>query len=780
MRLSGSCAGILVSLLVLSACAGSGDEKRGPAGPASGGWVPGGNGGTSGSAPASHGAGGGWDGGHGGRAGEEGIPSAGVASQGGSGSLAGAAGSDAGQGGLHHRGGGGARSQAGAGTAGAGEPALAGAGPGGCARAEDCPAIETREAECYEPRCERSTGACSYVAVDADGDGFATNRCQSTTPGVLVSQGSDCDDLDPEINPAAWDGPEDENHENGCGDGLDNDCNGGIDDARLEDGSTCTCSPNEIAPCAQTASGLEVTFPALDDQERPLGACRLGSRTCFSNGTWGECTGTIGPQPETCDGNDNDCDGIPSTEDPNTPKTPYVCDGDRDNRVAPDADTREACIEPPAEDCHEGEGQWLANPGGVADDCDDADATVFAGAPEICDHVDNDCDELVDDAALDAPVWSYDADGDYYRRDDYAPVEQCFAPNEAPQGCATLQTSCPEDAWRGSATPLPAGDCDDDEDGVNPSVTRDLCDGVDYNCDGSTETGCVCTGSGTRSCDAHPEDGTGICTAGTQQCLAGEWSACTGAQGPTQEVCGTEDRDCDGTPGDQDPDASDRSLWYCDADGDGHFSDTALTQEACLKPSAGCSGDWVVSPPSAMFDDCDDANAQVNPDVHERCDGVDEDCSSGGGVDAAEDADGDEHARPEADCDGGFPKDDCHDGDSDVFGGQTEFFTERYCLTGPVCWNSGEGYFCHPDCEYVSGEVQWPSWDYDCDGEVQRNTTGNPEITQACSEACTGLWPNGAADAECGSATYLQTCQSLPGGCQFLPPNEGDTQVGCR
>ena len=42
----------------------------------------------------------------------------------------------------------------------------------------------------------------------------------------------------------------------------------------------------------------------------------------------------------------------------------------------------------------------------------DADPAVNPAADEICDAVDNDCDDLVDEDALDALDWYWDADGD--------------------------------------------------------------------------------------------------------------------------------------------------------------------------------------------------------------------------------------------------------------------------------------------------------------------------------------------------------------------------------
>ena len=36
------------------------------------------------------------------------------------------------------------------------------------------------------------------------------------------------------------------------------------------------------------------------------------------------------------------------------------------------------------------------------DDCDDTDPTTFPGADEVCDGVDNNCDERIDENAIDA------------------------------------------------------------------------------------------------------------------------------------------------------------------------------------------------------------------------------------------------------------------------------------------------------------------------------------------------------------------------------------------
>ncbi|MBX2798403.1 MAG: right-handed parallel beta-helix repeat-containing protein [Myxococcales bacterium] len=84
-----------------------------------------------------------------------------------------------------------------------------------------------------------------------------------------------------------------------------------------------------------------------------------------------------------------------------------------------DATARRASVAPPG---HTGQGG----------DCDDADAAVHPGAPEVCnDGVDDDCDGLADDADADVdPMgmqpWYVDADGDRYG-DPLVSLEACAA-----------------------------------------------------------------------------------------------------------------------------------------------------------------------------------------------------------------------------------------------------------------------------------------------------------------------------------------------------------------
>lgn len=98
----------------------------------------------------------------------------------------------------------------------------------------------------------------------------------------------------------------------------------------------------------------------------------------------------------------------------------------------------------------------------VADDCDDTKNTVYPGAPELCDGLDNDCVNGIDDG-LTFTAYFIDADNDNFGTGN----STLFCQNPG-VGYATVD-----------------GDCDDANANVYPGATEILDNGVDENCDGT-------------------------------------------------------------------------------------------------------------------------------------------------------------------------------------------------------------------------------------------------------------------------------------------------------
>jgi hypothetical protein len=81
-----------------------------------------------------------------------------------------------------------------------------------------------------------------------------------------------------------------------------------------------------------------------------------------------------------------------------------------------------------------------------------------------------------------------------------------------------------------------------------PTSAQDLCDGLDENCDGVVNGGCICVDGHTQACytGAPGTLGVGVCQAGVQTCAHGNWGNCLGEITPSAEVCDGLDNDCNG------------------------------------------------------------------------------------------------------------------------------------------------------------------------------------------------------------------------------------------
>ncbi|MBU51217.1 MAG: hypothetical protein CL920_21220 [Deltaproteobacteria bacterium] len=342
---------------------------------------------------------------------------------------------------------------------------------------------DSADCECWPPG---STTECYTGPLSSKGKGvcaLGSRRCLSSGKWASVCEG--------EVVPKT----------ETCN-GLDDDCNGSVDDA-----SKCECwPPGQTQEC--------YTGPLAT---KGKGLCSVGIQRCQADGTWSKsCEGQILPATEECNGKDDDCDGAvdgASVCQCWPPGSTQQCfDG------IPTASRGKGICSAGTQECST-QGKWGT--------C----FNVIKPQKEECNLKDDDCDGSIDNNpgnilnTLTRPCYSgrtgcvYQADGTF----------KC----NANSSCKAGRQVCINGNWQA---------CQGES---LPEV--EVCNGKDDDCDGQIDNNVT----DPPLCEKQrgPCRGAKVTTG----CVNGRWAACADAdykkhfaQYSTTETCDNYDNDCDG------------------------------------------------------------------------------------------------------------------------------------------------------------------------------------------------------------------------------------------
>ena len=449
---------------------------------------------------------------------------------------------------------------------------------------------------------DNGNGEVDCLESDTDGDG-------------LLDFDDNCIDL---ANPEQEDFDDD-----GQGDVCDEDDDG---DGELDE-TDCDPLDGAIYPDAmESCNGLDDNCNDETDEGFGQLTCGLGEcvTTVFEcvDGVVQECVPVAGVD-ELCDELDNDCDGdvdedfaddngngIVDCLEPDTDEDGWIDADDNCPEIANEQqeDLDQDGMGDACDDDDDGDGD------GDLTDCQPLNADIFNGAEELCNGLDDNCLDGVDEGfgTLTCGIGECVATMDACQNGAFV---DCVPGLPVEEVCDGLDNDCDE-AVDEEIPPVPCGlgicvhdvvACVDGLPGpCDPllGAMAETCDGMDNNCNGDTDEEL-----GQTTC------GVGVCENTTDNCVDGAPVECAPLlENMVDEVCDGLDNNCNG---DLDEESTDCTTYFLDTDEDGYGTDESVCECAPVEQYT-----------ALVAGDCNDDDEAVNPAALELCaDAIDNDCN---------------------------------------------------------------------------------------------------------------------------------------------------------